>query len=193
MIRQFASALAGALCLGALPAAAVEDLTASYDVKLVCAGIDSGAVGKQKVETTLDIVDLGGGQILFDMGAYPSGEGYVIAQTAKPDLGVASLQRELRVSRSRLYRLFEPYGGVKRYIQRRRLLDTHAALADPNDRRRILDIAEERFFSDAAEFSRAFKREFGYRPSDARSSLQSLPFRQQLTGETLADVLHSLG
>lgn len=90
MIRQFASALAGALCLGALPAAAVEDLTGSYDVKLVCAGIDSGAVGKQKVETTLDIVDLGGGQILFDMGAYPSGEGYVIAQTAKPDLGVAS-------------------------------------------------------------------------------------------------------
>ena len=79
------------------------------------------------------------------------------------------MQRELGISRSRLYRLFEPYGGVVHYIQHRRLLDAHAVLADPDDHRRILDIAEEHGFTDGAEFSRAFKREFGYSPSDVRT------------------------
>ena len=74
------------------------------------------------------------------------------------------------ISRSRLYRLFEPYGGVNHYIQHRRLLHAYAALADPNDHRRILDIAEERGFDDAAEFSRAFRREFGYSPSEVRAA-----------------------
>ena len=110
-----------------------------------------------------------------------------------PTLGVDELCRDLAVSRSRLYRLFEPLGGVVHYIRQRRLLDAHTALADVDDRRPIVAIAAERGFIDPAEFSRAFKREFGYRPSDARASLQALPFRRQLSGETLADLLHSLG
>lgn len=84
-------------------------------------------------------------------------------------LGARLLGRELGISRSRLYRLFEPFGGVRRYIQHRRLLDAHAALANPNDRRRVLDIAEQRCFTDGTEFSRAFKREFGYSPTEVRN------------------------
>ena len=84
-----------------------------------------------------------------------------------PKLGVEMLMRELAVSRTRLYRLFEPAGGVNRYIQHRRLLDAHSALANPSENRRILEIAEQRGF-DGAEFSRAFKREFGYSPSHVR-------------------------
>jgi AraC-like DNA-binding protein len=95
---------------------------------------------------------------------------FVHANIFASDLCAASVQRALGISRSRLYRLFEPYGGIIHYIQHRRLLDAHAALADPNDRRRILDIAEERGFIDGAEFSRAFKREFGYSPSDVRTA-----------------------
>ncbi|BCH31919.1 AraC family transcriptional regulator [Mesorhizobium sp. L-8-10] len=95
---------------------------------------------------------------------------FVQANMVSGDLDVASVQRELGISRSRLYRLFEPYGGVVHYIQRRRLLDAHAALADPGDTRRILDIAEERGFTDSAEFSRAFRREFGYSPRDVRAT-----------------------
>ncbi|MDI7861609.1 helix-turn-helix domain-containing protein [Rhizobiaceae bacterium n13] len=94
-------------------------------------------------------------------------------------LDAETLRRELGISRTRLYRMFEPSGGVRRYIQHRRLLDAHSALSDPNDPRRILDIAEERGFTDGAEFSRAFKREFGYSPSDVRmgikGKLQSKP------------------
>lgn len=87
-VRSFA--LASGLLLAALPAAAVENLTGSYEAKLKCAGIDGGVKGKQKVETTIDIVDLGGGQILFDMGAYPTGQAYVLAELAKPEQGVVS-------------------------------------------------------------------------------------------------------
>jgi AraC-like DNA-binding protein len=96
-----------------------------------------------------------------------------------PKLGARSLGRELGVSRSRLYHMFEPFGGVKHYIQHRRLLDAHVALANPNDQRRILDIAEQRCFPDGTEFSRAFKREFGYSPTEVRSGKRSnFPSRQ---------------
>nr|WP_286157232.1 AraC family transcriptional regulator [Sinorhizobium sp. RAC02] len=96
-----------------------------------------------------------------------------------PRLGVESVRRELGVSRTRLYNLFEPFGGVMHYIRHRRLLDAHSALADSDDQRLILRIAEEYGFSDGAEFSRAFKREFGYSPSEVRRGGRSAGLRLQ--------------
>lgn len=94
---------------------------------------------------------------------------YVRANLYDADLGSETLRRALGISRTRLYRLFEPTGGVMRYILRRRLVDAHSALADPANTQRILEIAEQRGFSDGAEFSRAFRREFGYSPSEVRA------------------------
>lgn len=102
----------------------------------------------------------------------------VQANLFSPELESDFLCRELGISRSRLYRLFEASGGVMRYIQRRRLLDAHAALSDPNDHRRILEIAELRGFGDGAEFSRAFKREFGYSPSEVRGGGKAGQYRR---------------
>ncbi|TIN26067.1 MAG: helix-turn-helix domain-containing protein [Mesorhizobium sp.] len=82
-----------------------------------------------------------------------------------------SMCRALGVSRSRLYQLFEPSGGVLHYIQSRRLLAAHVALSDPADGRRIVDIAEAFGFSSAANFSRAFSKEFGYSPREGRSTV----------------------
>lgn len=93
---------------------------------------------------------------------------HINANLHDPGLGNESLCRALGVSRTRLYRLFEPSGGVMRYILHRRLVDAHAVLTDPSDTRRIFAIAEQRGFNDGAEFSRAFRREFGYSPSEAR-------------------------
>ncbi len=93
---------------------------------------------------------------------------FVQARLFDPNLNPELLRRELGISRTGLYRLFEPFGGVMRYIQHRRLLDAHSALADPNDQRRIAEIAEQRCFADGGEFSRAFKREFGYTPSEVK-------------------------
>lgn len=80
---------------------------------------------------------------------------FVQANLFNPDLGSTTMQRELGLSRSRLYRLFEPSGGVTSYIRRRRLLDAHAALADFTNPRRVVEIGEQYGFGSAAEFSRA--------------------------------------
>jgi len=74
----------------------------------------------------------------------------------------------LGVSRSRLYRLFEPLGGVAQYIQSRRLAKIRAALLDPRDRRLISDLAYTHGFVSAAHFSRCFRRHFGCAPGDIR-------------------------
>lgn len=91
------------------------------------------------------------------------------------DLTPESVCRALGVSRTRLYQLFEPSGGVLHYIQRRRLLTAHGALSDPTDNRRIIDVAETVGFSSAANFSRAFSKEFGYSPREARNAATALP------------------
>ena len=96
-----------------------------------------------------------------------------------PLLSPDRLCRELNVSRSRLYRTFSPLGGIAAYIRTRRLLDAHAALSNPEDIRPISDIAGERGFMDPADFSRAFHREFGYRPSEARHRSYALPLKER--------------
>ena len=87
------------------------------------------------------------------------------------DLAPDDICRALGVSRTRLYQLFEASGGVLAYVQKRRLIAAHHALGDPADERRIADIAESCGFSSAANFTRAFTREFGYSPREARSAL----------------------
>lgn len=93
-----------------------------------------------------------------------------------PGFGAAELCRALGVSRSRLYRLFEQFGGVASYVRRQRLLCAHAVLSDPCDPRKIREIGESFGFGDASGFSRAFHSEFGYTPREVRAaSLAGLP------------------
>jgi AraC-like DNA-binding protein len=87
------------------------------------------------------------------------------SNTMTPDV----LCKELGISRTHLYQLFEPSGGVVHYIQKQRLLAGHVALSDPGDRRQISVIADSLGFSSSADFSRAFSREFGYSPREARN------------------------
>ena len=74
----------------------------------------------------------------------------------------------LGVSRSRLYRLFEPLGGIASYIRKQRLLRTRDALSDIADTRSISRIAEQWGFVDASAYSRTFRHEFGISPKEAR-------------------------
>ena len=93
-----------------------------------------------------------------------------------PSLGPDKLCREAAMSRSQLYRLLEGEGGVARYIQRRRLSESFAILCDTSNNFPIGLIAETLCFADASSFSRAFRREFGIRPSDVRAAaLEGLP------------------
>lgn len=85
-----------------------------------------------------------------------------------PLLTPDKLCRAVGVSRSRLYRMFEPAGGISNYVRRKRLLKTRDILADSSDRRSISGIAEEWGFTDASTYSRMFKLEFGISPKEAR-------------------------
>lgn len=74
------------------------------------------------------------------------------------------------ISRSRLYRLFAPHGGVALAIQQERLAAAHRALLDPADLRSICDIAASVGLFDASSFSRMFRRRFCVSPRDLRQA-----------------------
>lgn len=75
----------------------------------------------------------------------------------------------MQISRASVYRLFEPYGGVRAYIQERRLRRAASDLTYiHNAQRPIYDIAFHWGFTSEAHFSRAFKRRFGATPRDFR-------------------------
>lgn len=93
---------------------------------------------------------------------------YIDQNLGSPTLTPESICRSLALSRSQLYALFKSSGGVMDFIQRRRLMRIHAALANPVDRRSIAALATDYGFSSQAQVSRAFRQRFGYRPSDIR-------------------------
>lgn len=88
---------------------------------------------------------------------------------ANPKLTPGLLCREIGVSRSGLYRIFEPVGGVSTYIRLARLRKTRDALADSSDRRPISAIAAQWGFMDPSAYSRVFRKEFGISPKEARA------------------------
>ena len=87
---------------------------------------------------------------------------------AAPDFGPERLARLLAMSRSKLYRLFEQSGGVAHFINRERLREAHRRLSAPAGTLSIHAIGNEVGFADHSTFSRAFRREFGYSPTEAR-------------------------
>lgn len=95
---------------------------------------------------------------------------HVTQRLRASDLSPASICRDFQISRSQLYRLFEPLGGVAAWIQEQRLVQAHADLGDRKQaHHRIYDIAYALGFTSEAHFSRAFKQAFGLSPRDVRA------------------------
>jgi AraC-like DNA-binding protein len=82
--------------------------------------------------------------------------------------GPERLARLCGISRSQLYRLFEPWGGVAAFIQAERLHAARRALSDPAETRPIAAIAESVGLCDPSSFGRMFQRAFGCPPRDWR-------------------------
>jgi AraC-like DNA-binding protein len=59
---------------------------------------------------------------------------------------------------------------IGRTIMEKRLVCCHAALTDKSRRARIIEIAFDHGFNDAAHFSRAFKNRFGLSPREVRNA-----------------------
>ena len=93
---------------------------------------------------------------------------------ADPILGPDFLARQLGVSRAKLYRMFEPLGGVRNYIQQRRLTRAYQTICDPaNARERVSAISARYGFTNDSVFSRAFRDAYGMSPSDMRATAQA--------------------
>jgi AraC-like DNA-binding protein len=119
---------------------------------------------------------------------------YIRRHLRSESLSPDELCHVLEMSRTQLYRLFERSGGVAREIRLQRLLATHAALADPQDRRRIYQISEDFGFRSADEFGRAFRRHFGYTPRDARQlQRETFPYQPPNQNNDFRSWLLNLG
>ncbi len=127
-----------------------------------------GAMVAAAVAPSAERVAVARGQI--DLGRMERVRRAVGKHLRTPTLAPRTLCRLVGMSRSNLYRLFENSGGVARYIQSQRLLEAHSVLADPASSQSISALAEDLCFADASSFSRIFKREFGYSPSEVRSA-----------------------
>ncbi|CAH1688690.1 HTH-type transcriptional activator RhaS [Hyphomicrobiales bacterium] len=131
-------------------------------------GLPSAVRGLLALHGTSSPVQLAPARNAVDVRLLERAKRLIDRKIEDPDLSPGSLSEELFVSRSRLYRAFEAFGGVSVYIRRQRLLRTREALADASDTRSILRIAEQWGFADASVFSRAFRSEFGVSPSAIR-------------------------
>ncbi|MGH1587573.1 AraC family transcriptional regulator [Methylobacterium phyllosphaerae] len=95
---------------------------------------------------------------------------YLRTRLATP-LRIDAMAKALGMSRSQLYRLFEPEGGVARYLARQRLAAVQAALDDPLERRSIGEVGEAYGFGSSAILSRAFRQAYGLSPRDYRATV----------------------
>jgi AraC-like DNA-binding protein len=100
---------------------------------------------------------------------------HISTRLDSPELHAEALCGLFGISRTRLYRLFEPLGGVASYIQEQRLGRAYAELSNPaRNHRRIYEIAFGLGFSSEAHFSRIFRSTFGLSPSDVRARAHAL-------------------
>lgn len=86
-------------------------------------------------------------------------------------LRIDEMAKALGMSRSQLYRLFEPEGGVARFLARQRLAAVRAALDDPLERRTIGEIGAAYGFVNGAVLSQAFRQAYGMSPRDYRAAV----------------------
>lgn len=90
---------------------------------------------------------------------------FIDRNVPNPELAPALLEANLPLSRSSLYRLFEPLGGVRNAILQRRLDRAMRVLLNGGGAKPALRaIARDHGFANEEQFSRAFRTRFGVTP-----------------------------
>ena len=93
---------------------------------------------------------------------------YVAANLTSPNLTPQSIGQVLGLSPRRLREVFEDYGGAQNYIRARRLNACFKAIMAHPEERPVMKVGENFGFTNSVHFSRAFKAQFGWSPSDVR-------------------------
>lgn len=149
-------------------------------------------------DTVTPFVDRRSNDQISNVGLMTRARRFIRGKLTSPDLTPEALSRELAISRTRLYELFEASGGVAKYIRQHRLSAAHAILADPSDPRTIAEVGIAIGYDSAANFSRAFTQQFGYSPSNIRKHMPAAYFRpageaQKNPPVTFENLLKTLG
>ncbi|WP_184718660.1 helix-turn-helix domain-containing protein [Caulobacter sp.] len=98
-----------------------------------------------------------------------TGRQYIEQRLADPDLAPEAVREHLGVSRSLVYKVFAPVGGISAFIQSRRLDQAFdAILQDRAEQQTLGEIAYRHGFRSDAHFSRAFSARFGVTPGRLR-------------------------
>jgi AraC-like DNA-binding protein len=88
-------------------------------------------------------------------------------------VSVEQLCGHFGVSRTTVYRLFEPLGGVRKFINGARLERCYGELRGADPRRvEIADVAASWGFADASSFSRRFRSRLAASPSEVLGTAQ---------------------
>lgn len=94
---------------------------------------------------------------------------FIDANLSNPKLSPDVIAVALGLSRSRLYRLAEPLGGIKTFIRNRRLRRAFQLLAVQGDEiQSIAALAYSQGFRSEDTFRRAFKNAFGMSPAEVK-------------------------
>jgi AraC-like DNA-binding protein len=102
-------------------------------------------------------------------GALTLVRAHIEEHLASPGLDIDTLCQTFTISRSSIYRLFAPFGGVRNYVRNRRLVRAFVALADPAQRHRAIgEIAFDCGFVSETHFGRIFRGAFRCTPGQAR-------------------------
>jgi AraC-like DNA-binding protein len=121
---------------------------------------------------------MAGGELLPDSAAKgPMTEvlTYQIKRYIRENLGAANLSpariaQNFGISRTQLYQVLEPLGGIARYQRHLRLQRCLAALQDPEQAHlQIAEIAYRWGFNHPATFNRNFRKAFDITPGEARA------------------------
>ena len=107
-------------------------------------------------------------------------------QLSDPNLNPEGLAKMMAMSRSKLYSIFETYGGVKSYLRERRLSKALSALSSSHQAHRSVgDIAFSLGFASEATFRRNFKSRYGLLPTEVRQ--RRLTFESHKADHNLLD------
>lgn len=128
-------------------------------VSLIAACVGPHAECKENAATALDSAHL------FQIRRY------IEMNIGSAKLTADALCGQFALSRAALYRLFEPFGGVTKYIRKRRLYHSLLEITSPAKAHKLIsEIAYGLGFINESDFSRAFRAAYGVTPREARAA-----------------------